>query len=102
VVKFQVHAAAHILKLEHGTSPGGTGDGYMNWVRAKLRMAGKKSVVAAEKNRFVAVMQSLDVENRRGRKIAEEDAAFDFRLDDGVVDVVREIRMRGKHGRCWD
>jgi hypothetical protein len=34
------------------------------------------------------VVQSLDFEDGGGREIVKENSAFDFGLDDGVVDVV--------------
>ena len=98
VVKFEVHAAADVLELEHGASPGGTGDGDVNRVGTEFGMAGEKSVAAAEENRGVAMVHGLDVEDGGGREIVEKDSAFDFGLDDGVVNVVREIGVRGEHG----
>jgi len=99
VVKFEVHAAAYVLELEHGASPGGAGDGDVNWVRAEFGMAGDESVTAAEQDGGVAMMHGLNVEDGGGGKVVEKNAAFDFRLDDGVVDVIREIGMRGEHYR---
>jgi hypothetical protein len=43
------------------------------------------------------VVHGLNVEDGGGREIMEEDATFDFRLDDGVVDVIREVGVRGEH-----
>ena len=88
MAKFEVHAASYELELEHGTSPGGSGDGDLNWVGTKFRMAGDESVAAAEQNGGVAMVKSLDVENGGGREIVEKNAAFDFGLDDVVVDFV--------------
>jgi hypothetical protein len=42
-------------------------------------------------------MHGLNVEDGGGREIVEEDATFDFGLDDGVVDVIREVWVRGEH-----
>src|SRR5271163_3056132 len=89
MVKFEVHAAAYVLELEHGASPGGAGDGYLNGVGTEFRMAGDESVAAAEKNGGVAVVHGLDVENGGGWEILEKDSALDFGLDDGVVDFIR-------------
>src|SRR5579863_5450933 len=36
--KLQVHASAHILKLEHGSTPGGTRDRDLDRFRTELRM----------------------------------------------------------------
>jgi len=99
VVKFEMHAAAYVLELEHGASPGGTGDGDLNGVRTEFGMAGEQSVVASEENGGVAVVEGLDVENGGRREIVEKDATFDFRLDDGVIDVVRQVGVRGEHGQ---
>ena len=98
VVKFEVHAASDVLEFEHGASPGGTGDGYVNWNRTEFGMAGEESVAASEEDGGVAMVQGLDVEDGGRRKIVEKDAAFDFGLDDGVVDVVGEIGVRSEHG----
>jgi hypothetical protein len=48
------------------------------------------------------MVESLDFEDGGRRKIVEENSAFDFGLDDGVVDVVREVGVRGKHYRGPD
>jgi hypothetical protein len=99
VAEFQVHAAAYILELEHGATPGGTSDGDVNWVGAKFGMAGEKSIVASEQDGGVAVMKSLNVEDGGRREIVEKNSTFDFGLDDGVVDVVGEIGVRDEHNR---
>jgi hypothetical protein len=78
VAEFEVHAAAYVLQLEHGASPGGTGDGDLNGLGAEFGMAGEKSFAAAEKHGGVAVMQGLDFEDCRGREVVEENSAFDF------------------------
>ena len=101
MVKFQVHAAADVLKFEHGASPGGASDGHMDWVGTEFWVAGEKSVAASEENGGVAVVHGLDVEDGGGRKVVEKDSAFDFGLDDGVVHVVGEIGVRSEHGAAW-
>ena len=98
VVKFQVHAASDVLEFQHGASPCGAGDGDVNGVRTKFGMAGDESFAASEEDGGVAMMQGLDVKDRGGREFVEKDSAFDFGLDDGVVDGIGEIRMRAEHG----
>ena len=98
VVKFEMHAASDVLELEHGASPGGTGDGDLNWVGTEFGVAGDEGVAAAEEHGGVAVVEGLDVENGGGWEIVEKYSAFDFGLDDGVVDVVRQVGVRGEHG----
>jgi len=98
VVKFEVHAASDVLEFEHGTSPGGTGDGDVDWVRTEFGMAGEEGVTASEEDGGVAMVHGLNVEDGGGRKVVEKDSAFDFGLDDGVVDVVGEIGVRREHG----
>jgi hypothetical protein len=100
VVKFEVHAASDVLEFEHGASPGGTGDGDLNRVGTEFGMAGDESLAASEEDGGVAVVQGLNVEDGGGREVVEKDSAFDFGLDDGVVDVVGEIGVRGEHGRA--
>jgi hypothetical protein len=46
------------------------------------------------------VVHGLDVEDGGGREVVEKDSAFDFGLDDGVVNVVCEIGVRDEHGRA--
>ena len=97
VVKFEVHAPANVLELEHGASPGGAGDGYMNRVGTEFGMAGDKGVAASEEDGGVTVVHGLDMENGGRREIVEKDPTFDFGLNDGVVDVIGQIGVRGEH-----
>jgi hypothetical protein len=101
VVKFEVHAASDVLEFEHGASPGGTSDGDLNRVGAKFGMAGDESFAASEEDGGVTVMQGLNVEDGGGREVVEKNSAFDFGLDDGVVNFVGEIGVRSEHGRGW-
>ncbi len=50
-----------------------------------------------QQNGRVAVMHRLDVKHSVGRKIAQEDPAFDLRLDDAAVHFVRQIGVRVEH-----
>jgi hypothetical protein len=100
VAKFEVHAAAYVLELEHGTSPGGASNSDLNRVGTEFGMAGDESVAAPEQDGGVAVVHGLNVENGGRRKIVEENSAFDLRLDDGVVDVIRQVGVRVEHYRC--
>jgi len=60
-------------------------------------MTGEQSFAAAEENGDVAVMKSLDFEDGGGWEIVEEDAAFDFGLNDGIVDVIGKVGVRDEH-----
>src|SRR6266446_593253 len=102
MVKFEVHAAADVLELEHGASPGGAGNGDLNRVRAEFGMAGDEGIAAAEQDGGVAVVHGLDVEDGGGREIVEKDSTFDFGLDDGAVDVIGQIGVRSEHYRMPD
>ncbi|MCU1301350.1 MAG: hypothetical protein JWQ87_1634 [Candidatus Sulfotelmatobacter sp.] len=99
MVKFQVHAASDVLEFQHGAAPGRTGDRDMNGIRTKFRMPGEESIAASEQNGRVTVMHRLDVKNRRGRKVMKKDSAFNFGLDNRVVNFVGEICVRGEHDR---
>jgi hypothetical protein len=88
MAELQVHTAPNILKFEHGASPCGSGDGDQYRAGAEFGMAGQKSFAAAEKHGGVAVVKSLNLEDGGGWKIAEKNSAFNFRLDDCVVDFV--------------
>jgi hypothetical protein len=98
VAKLEVHTAADVLELKHGASPGGTGDGDVNRVGAKFGMAGDESVTAAEQDGGVTMVKRLNVEDGRWREIVEKNSALDFRSDDGIVNFVREVGVRGEHG----
>jgi hypothetical protein len=100
-VKFEVHAASDVLEFEHGASPGGTGDGDVNGVRTEFGMAGDENFAASEEDGGIAVVHGLNVEDGRGREVVKKDSAFDFGLDDGVVNFVGEIGVRREHGRGW-
>ena len=97
VAEFEVHAAADVLQLEHGASPGGTGDGDLYGLRAELRVARQKSFAAAEEHGGVAVVHRLNAKNGVRWKIVEKNSTLDFRLDDAAVDFVGEVGMRTKH-----
>jgi hypothetical protein len=97
MTEFEMHTAADVLQLEHGTSPGGAGDGDLDGLRAELGMAGEQGFTSAEKHGGVAMMHGLNLENSGGWKVVEKNAAFDFRLDDTAVDLVRQIGMRIEH-----
>ena len=88
MAEFQVHAAADVLQLEHGASPGGTGDRDLHRLRAEFGMAGEKCLAASQKDCGVAVVHGLDLEDGGGRKSVEVDATFDFRPNDAAVDFV--------------
>src|ERR1700690_691324 len=97
MAKFEGHAAADVLQLEHGASPGGTGDGHLHGLGTEFGMTGEHGFAAAEKYRRVAGMHGRDFEDRGGWKVVEKNAAFDFRLDDAAVHFVGEVGVRVKH-----
>jgi hypothetical protein len=97
MAEFQVHAAADILQLEHGASPGGTGDGDLYGLRAELGMAGQQGFAAAEHDGGVAVVHGLDLKDGGRGKIVQENATLDFRLDNAAVYLVREIGVGAEH-----
>jgi hypothetical protein len=47
VTELEVHATADVLQLEHGASPGRTGDGDLDGLGAELGMAGEQGFAAA-------------------------------------------------------
>lgn len=97
MAEFQVHAAAHILEFEHGASPGGTGDSNLHRLGTELGMAGQESFASSEKHSGIAVMHGLDLKNCVWRKIVQENATFNFRLDDPAVDFIRQVGVGVKH-----
>ena len=97
MAEFEVHAAADVLQLEHGASPGGAGDGDLHGLGAELGVAGEHGFAAAEEHGGVAVMHGLNAENSGRGKIVEKNSAFDFGLDDAAVDFVGEVGVGAKH-----
>lgn len=97
VTEFKVHAAADVLQLEHGASPGGTSDSDLDRLRTEFRMAGEERFAAAQKHSGVAVVQGLNLEDCGRRKIAEIDATFYFRLDDAAVHFFSQVGVGAKH-----
>src|SRR5208282_5112852 len=97
MTELEMHTAADVLQLEHGASPGGTGDGDLHGLGAELGVTGEKRLAAAEQDGGVAMMHGLNFKNGVGRKIAEEDAALDLRPDDDAVHFVSEVGMRAEH-----
>jgi hypothetical protein len=97
MAEFEVHAAADVLQLEHGTSPSRAGNGDLHRLRAELGMTGDQGFAAAEKDSGVAVMHGLNLKNGRWRKVAEENPTFDLRLNDAAIDFIRQVGMGAKH-----
>jgi len=97
VTKLEVHAAANVLQLEHGTSPGGTGDGDLHGLGTEFGMTGEQGFAAAEQDGDITVMHGLDFEDGGGRKVVEENAAFDFGLDDAAIHFVGQVGVGIKH-----
>src|ERR1700722_17593053 len=100
MAKFQVHAPPNILELQHRPSPRRTGDRHLNRGGTEFRMARQQSFAPSQQHRRIAVMHGLNIEHGRGRKVVENNSAFNFRLDDGVIHVIREIGVRAKHHRA--
>jgi hypothetical protein len=46
------------------------------------------------------VVEGLDFEDSGRRQIVEEDSTFDFGLDDGAVDIIRQVGVRREHTRA--
>jgi hypothetical protein len=98
VAELEVHAAAYVLELEHGASPGGAGDGDLNGLRTEFGMAGEKGFATAQKHGGVTMIQGLNLEDGGWRKIAQVDTPFDFRLNNAAVYFVGQVGMGAKHG----
>lgn len=99
VGELEAHAAAHKVTLEHGASPGGTGDGDENGLRTVLGMAGDEGGGIVDQDGGVEMMLGLNLENGLGRKVFEEDTAFDFGLNDVAIDLVAEVEVGRERGQ---
>ena len=60
-------------------------------------MPGDQRIAAPQQNRRVAVMHSLDLQDRRRRQIVQEHSPLDLRLNDGVVHVVSKVGVGTEH-----
>jgi hypothetical protein len=99
MAKFEMHAAANEALLEHGTAPSGTGDRNQDRLGTILRMTGDEGCIFAEHNGGVAVVLSFNLEDAGGGKVIEEDAAFNFRLNDVAIDSIAQIGMGHEYRR---
>lgn len=94
MAKLQVHAATHEAPFQHGASPGRAGDCDQNRLRAILRMPRNQRGAAALKHRRVAVILRSNLQHGLRRQVAEENPAFNLRLDNMVIYLVTEVGMR--------
>jgi len=101
VTEFEVHAAADVLQLEHGASPGRAGNRDLHRLRTEFGMARKKRLTSAEKHSRITMVHGLDLKDCLWRKIVQKNSAFNFRLDDPAVDIIRQIGVRVKHTNNW-
>ena len=101
MAEFQMHTAADVLKLQHGSAPGGSGDGDLHGLGTEFGMAREKRFAASQQDSCVAVVHGLDLKDGGRRKVIEKDATLDFRLDDTAVHFVRQVGVRAKHINDW-
>ena len=62
-------------------------------MRTILGMARDHGGGIVDKNGGIKMMLGLDLENGFRRKVFEENAAFDFRLNDVAVDLIAEVEV---------
>jgi hypothetical protein len=93
VREFQAHSAADKAAFQHGATPRRSGDINLNWLRTVLGMSGDECRTIIQQDRGVAVMLGLNLEDGFGRKIFQENAALNLRLDNTPVDLVAEVGM---------
>ena len=106
VGKLEPHAPTDEAALQHAAAPCGTGNGDGNWLGAEFRMAGDERGTVFEKDRGVAMMLSLDLQHGSRRQVVQENAAFNLRLNDLVIDLIAEIGVGHEkgtvgHGKVW-
>jgi hypothetical protein len=104
--ELKTHAAADEATLQHAATPGGTGDSDGNWLRTEFRMAGDESGTVFEKDGRVAMVLCLDLQHSGRRKVVQEDATFNLRLNDLMIDLIAEIGVGHEkgtvgHGKVW-
>lgn len=78
MMKFQVHAPADKMQLQHRPAPSGARDHHQNRFRAILGMTGKQHIAASQQDRGVAMILRADLKHRRGRKLFQVDATLNF------------------------
>ena len=94
VGEFEAHATADEVAFQHGASPGGTGDGDQDRLRAVFGMAGDHGGGVIDQDGSIKMMLGLNLENGFRGEIFQENAAFNFGLDDVAVDLVAEVEVR--------
>ena len=78
VRKLQVHTSSYEATLEHGPSPGGTGDCDQNRFRAVFGMPGNQHGVLGQSYSRVIVMLRLNPQHSSRRQVCEEDSPFNL------------------------
>lgn len=97
-MKFQVHAAADVMGLQHGTAPGGSGDSDKDRLGTILRVSGEQGLATIEHDGGIAVVLGANFQHGRRRQIVEVDATFNFRLHDVAIHFVAEVVVRRESG----
>jgi len=88
--EFQVHAAADVLKFKHGASQ--LEPAMATWTGLGRTRDDRRAELRCRRGeRRCSGDEELDFEDGGGWEIVEEDAAFDFGLNDGIVDVIGKV-----------
>jgi hypothetical protein len=98
-VKFQVHAAADEVLLQHAAAPCGPVNSRRRRLGTEYRMPGNPGFVRALADDCINAILSPDLEHRARRQTMQMDSAFDLGLDQVVIDVVAEVGIRLKERR---
>jgi len=97
MMKFQVHASAYEMQLQHRAAPSRASNGDLNWLGTEFRMSRNERRAILLKDSRVTVMLGLDLQHGRGRQVAQEDAPFNLRLHDVVIHFIAEVGMRPEY-----
>jgi len=96
MTKFKMHAATDETALQHGASPGRTGNRYLNWFRTVLGMPWDKRVIVIKKHNLVAVMLGFNLQHSRGWQVVEEHTPFNFWLHEVAIHFITKVGMRAE------
>jgi hypothetical protein len=97
--KFQVHPPPDEVQLQQRSAPGGSGYAHLHRIGAELGMAVDGGPVIATVFQITNPVPGFNHQAIARQQAIQMDAAFDFGLDDVVIDGVAEMRMRRKQVR---
>lgn len=93
-MKFEMHASADEVFLEHGAAPRGAVNARRRQLGTEDRVAGDPRFVPALADDGVDAVLRLNLKHCSRREPVQVHAAFDLGFDQIVIDLVAQVRTR--------